>query len=127
MAVPQPARGADKPAEEAPKPKARVLDAPAPAAATDGCSEAPVKPKPIQLVQPAYTPEALEAQIEGKVRVEITISATGVVTDVRVLEGLGHGLDEAAIAAARTFTFTPATRCGEPIEMTLKVGVSFKR
>jgi protein TonB len=125
MAVPQPARGADKPPEAIPPPKAKVLDASKAEGDGDTCSEPLVKPKPVQIVQPAYTPDAQEAKIEGKVRVEITISASGEVTDARVIEGLGHGLDEAALSAARASTFTAATRCGQPVGTTFTIGMRF--
>ena len=33
--------------------------------------------------------------------------------DVRIVQGLGHGLDESAVAAAKRWKFNPATRCGK--------------
>ena len=50
---------------------------------------------------PEYTEEARAAAIEGKVRVEITVDASGAIRSVKVLEGLGHGLDEAAYARSK--------------------------
>ncbi|MBX3225868.1 MAG: energy transducer TonB [Labilithrix sp.] len=101
----------------------RVLAAaPAPA---ETCDEAPKKPKPIAIAQPAYTAEARAANVAGKVRVEITVDATGKVTSVRVLEGLGYGLDEAALAAARAATFEPGTKCGKPATATFTVAMRF--
>ena len=76
-------------------------------------------------MQPAYTAEAQQAGVEGKVRLELTIDATGHVTTVKVLSGLGFGLDEAAIAAAKQYTFAPATKCGRSVPTTIKLGVSF--
>lgn len=93
---------------------------------TAGCADAPTKPKPVNVVQPAFTTEAQEAGITGKVRVEITISASGQVTNARVIEGLGYGLDEAALAAAKASTFSPATKCGEAIETTFTIGMRFQ-
>ena len=46
-------------------------------------------------------------------------------SNVRVIEGLGHGLDEAALEAARGSTFEPATRCGKPIATTFTIGMRF--
>ena len=71
---------------------------------------------------PAYTQAAQDAHIEGKVRVELTISATGDVTDAHVVEGLGYGLDEAALETARQYKFEPAKRCGQPVEIKIKGG-----
>lgn len=110
----------------APKPpKAKQLSAD-PAAADGGCSDPIVKPKPIKVAQPAFTQDAQDAGITGKVRVEITVSKTGEVTNARVIEGLGHGLDEAALEAAKQSTFTPATKCGEPVETTFTIGMRFQ-
>jgi TonB family protein len=63
--------------------------------------------------------------VEGKVRLSLTISAEGKVVDVKVLESLGHGCDEAAVAIARTYEFTPATRDGQPVATTITIGIRF--
>jgi len=47
------------------------------------------------------------------------------VTHVRLIEGLGHGLDESAMAAARAMTFEAAQRCGRAVSATFKVGFTF--
>jgi protein TonB len=93
--------------------------------AEDACTEAATKPKPTQMSRPEYTEEARAAAIEGKVRVELTVDANGVVTDVKVLESLGHGLDEAALAAVRAATFEPALSCGKPVQATFVVSIRF--
>jgi protein TonB len=103
----------------------RVLSAPSAAPEGGSCEEAEVKAKPISTVQPAYTDEANTARIEGKVRVAITIDPSGAVVDAKVVEGLGHGLDEKAIEALRAWKFSPATRCGNAVASTMTVGVRF--
>jgi protein TonB len=95
------------------------------AAAADGCDEPAAKPKPISVPQPAYTDRARAAGVEGKVRVELTVDETGRVVSVRVLTGLGHGLDEAAVAAAERATFQPALRCGKPARATFTISMRF--
>lgn len=109
--------------EEVRRPRPKVLAAAD--AEEGGCAEEPVKPKPINVVQPAYNDEARAAQIEGKVRVELTVDADGAVTAARVLAGLGHGLDEAALEAARASTFEPGTRCGKAAVTTFTIGMRF--
>jgi periplasmic protein TonB len=101
----------------------KVLGAPAPLAAD--CTDPPKKPKVITITQPAYTTDAREAGIAGKVRVEVTIDESGHVSAARVLEGLGHGLDEAALSAARAATFEPGTRCGKPHVATFVIAMRF--
>jgi protein TonB len=91
----------------------------------DDCTEPPVKAKVLSRPTPAFTAEARVAGVSGKVRVEIVVDEHGRVVSVRVLEGLGHGLDEAALAAARAMTFEAATRCGKPTTATFKVGFTF--
>jgi protein TonB len=57
--------------------------------------------------------------------VELSLDDAGRVTGARVLQGLGHGLDEAALAAARGARFEPATRCGRPVATTFTLAVRF--
>lgn len=94
-------------------------------AALATCTETASKPKPLQMARPEYTEEARVAAVEGKVRVQLTVDATGAVRDVKVLESLGHGLDEAAVAAVKAATFEPALACGKPVEATFVVSIRF--
>jgi periplasmic protein TonB len=89
------------------------------------CSEPASKPKPLDLARPDYTEEARAAGVEGKVRIELTVDARGAVKSVRVLESLGHGLDEAATRAVQAATFEPALACGVPVEATFVVSIRF--
>lgn len=107
-------------ATTAPQPKVLVAKA-----NVDECSDPPTKPRPIKVVQPAYTEKAREAQVEGRVRVEIMVDESGNVASAKVLAGLGHGLDEAALAAAKSSTFAAATRCGKPVSSTFVIGMRF--
>jgi periplasmic protein TonB len=103
----------------------RPLAAQAAAPAADGCDEPAAKPRPVNVPQPAYTDRARAAGIEGKVRVELTVDESGRVVNVRVLTGLGYGLDEAAIAAAERASFEPALRCGKPARATFTISMRF--
>jgi protein TonB len=115
---------AGAPKADAPAPVHRTLSA-APAAHADECDERVVKPKALSVPQPVYTTSARTAGIEGKVRVRLTVDETGRVVQVVVIEGLGYGLDEAALAAARAATFAPATRCGKPVSATFNIAMRF--
>src|SRR5687768_4172588 len=82
----------------------REQQAPAPA-------PKPVLTKPPELVEavaPEYPPAALAAGKTAAVKVRIHIDATGIVTKVDVIEPVGDGFDEAAVAAAMLYVFTPA-------------------
>jgi protein TonB len=95
------------------------------AAADSGCSDAPVKPKVLSLPRPAYSDRARAAGVEGKVRIQLTVDVSGTVTAVRVLQGLGYGLDEAAVQAAKSARFEPAVRCGKPESSTFTIAMRF--
>lgn len=90
-----------------------------------GCEDPPTKPKPRSVPQPIGTEAARAAGIEGKVRVELTVDESGHVVDVKLLQGLGYGLDEAALAAARRAEFEPALRCGRPTRATFNISMRF--
>lgn len=57
----------------------------------------------------------LPGGIQGDVIVEITIDAQGAVVEEKLLQGLGHGVDERVIAILHDWRFRPATRNGVPI------------
>jgi protein TonB len=122
LAVPASPAPAGEAAPAAARPAAAPRPAPRPA---EECDEPVKKAKPLAMVQPAYTPQAIEARIEGKVRVELSLDEQGAVRSARILSSLGHGLDERALDAARRGSFAPATRCGKPVATTLVVGVRF--
>lgn len=70
-------------------------------------AEAP-KLTPVEVLfkpKPAYTEEGRKLKIEGAVELEVVFTATGKVQVVRVIRGLGHGLDEAAMRAAEQIRF----------------------
>ncbi|MBN2193088.1 MAG: energy transducer TonB [Polyangiaceae bacterium] len=79
------------------------------------CTEPVVKGRPDKVVTADYTVQAKVAGIEGRVRLRLMIDETGRVTDAAVLSGLGYGLDEAALRAARQMHFRPSTQCGKPV------------
>lgn len=84
-----------------------------------------VPPVLIEDVTAEYTDEAVKARVEGQVILELTINNSGEVRDVKLVQGLGYGLDEAAIEAAKNFRFRPATYNGEPIAVSLNFGIQF--
>jgi TonB family protein len=76
--------------------------------------------------RPAYTGEARRLRIEGDVVLEVAFTAAGEVRVLRLIRGLGHGLDEAARDAARQIRFRPATRDGAPVDATAAVHIVFE-
>ena len=75
---------------------------------------------------PTYTAEARNLRIEGEVVLEVVFEASGRLRIVRVVRGLGHGLDEAASHAAEQIRFKPAKRDGQPSDYTALVHIVFQ-
>ena len=77
-------------------------------------------------VRPDYTEEARRRGVEGDVVLEIVVRSDGTVGDIKVLQGLGGGLDQRAIEAVRQWRFSPARRFGTPVDVMVEVAVEFK-
>ncbi len=99
-----------------------------PAESTEAVEELPpilVMPALVDFVQAPFPPKALEAEIEGIVLLLIEIDETGTVASVEVLEAAGWGFDEAAVAAAQQFTFTPAEDETGPVPVIIEFEYGF--
>jgi TonB family protein len=77
-------------------------------------------------VKPVYTEEGRRRNVEGDVVMEVVVKADGSVGTVRVLQGLGAGLDQRAIEAVRQWRFSPARRFGTPVDVLVEIAVEFK-
>ena len=54
------------------------------------------------------------------------VEPSGEVESARVVRGMGHGLDEAALGAARGFRFSPAMKAGRPVHVRMGWSVQFR-
>jgi len=84
------------------------------------------EPRPVHTVQPQYTKEALDAKLEGTVALSTVIGTDGIPSDIKVVRGLGKGLDEKAIEALSQWRFSPGSSHGELIPAKVSVGVNFR-
>jgi len=75
---------------------------------------------------PTYTPEARAQRIEGEVLLEVVFEASGKLRVLRIVRGLGHGLDDSAVRAAEQIRFKPALRDGQPSDSTAVVHIIFQ-
>jgi len=75
---------------------------------------------------PLYTDEARAQHIEGEVLLEVVFEASGKLRVTRVVRGLGHGLDDAAVHAAEQIRFKPALKDGQPSDSTAVVHIIFQ-
>ena len=101
-----------------------VTDAPKKKVAAAGPVDTPVdileKPKP------EYTSEGRSLKLEGDVVIDVVFLSNGTMQINRVISGLGHGLDEAAVRAAQTIKFKPAKREGQPVDFPARVRIEFR-
>jgi TonB family protein len=93
---------------------------PAPAAVRLIPAEILSKPTPV------YTDEARAKRIEGEVLLEVVLEASGKVRVIKVVRGLGHGLDDAAVRAAEQIHFKPAMQDGQPSDSTAVLHIIFQ-
>ncbi len=106
-------------------------DADVPAPPTVSRTPATVTPRivPAEILSkptPVYTDEARAKHIEGEVLLEVVFGAAGKIQVLRVVRGLGHGLDDAAVHAAEQIRFKPALKDGQPSDSTALVHIIFQ-
>jgi TonB family protein len=83
-------------------------------------------PTILQEVKPDYTDDARRRSLAGDVVLEIVVKSDGRVGAVRILQGLGAGLDQRAVEAVRQWRFSPARRFGTPVDVLVEVAVEFR-
>lgn len=83
-------------------------------------------PRLLREVRPEYTDEARRHNIEGEVLFEVVVLPDGTVGPVRLVRGLGYGLDERAAEAVQRWRFAPARRFGTPVEVVVEIAVEFR-
>jgi TonB family protein len=90
-------------------------------------SENPTSPVDIlEKPHPVYTAEGRSLKIEGDVVLDMVFLASGSIQVNRVISGLGHGLDDAAVRAAQLIKFKPAKRDGQPVDFPARVRIEFR-
>jgi len=92
-------------------------------------AEPVVKTLPAEITfkpRPVYTDEGRQLKIEGEVLLDVVFSATGQIRVVKVMHGLGHGLDESAVRAAEKIQFKPALRDGHPADFEAVLHIVFQ-
>jgi TonB family protein len=85
--------------------------------------------KPVVILSkpdPVYPAEARRLHIEGEVTLSILFGSTGNLRVLKVVQGLGHGMDQAAVEAAEHIRFKPAERDGRPADSTALVHIIFQ-
>jgi len=86
-----------------------------------------VKAEVLSLPEPVYPVLSRKRGEEGKVLIEIGISAKGKVLKAQVTSSSSHPrLDRAALEAVKVATFSPATEYGRPVESVRKIAYRFR-
>jgi TonB family protein len=76
-------------------------------------------------VDPQYSDEARKARVEGRIVMQAVVYKDGSVQIIRVVRGVGFGLDEKAVEALRHWTFNPAMQAGVPVTVALNIETNF--
>jgi protein TonB len=77
-------------------------------------------------VDPEFSEEARKAKFSGNVQVYLWIDEQGNPSHVKVIRGVGMGLDEKAVEAVRQYKFKPAMQNGKPVKVDLYIDVNFQ-
>jgi protein TonB len=84
-------------------------------------------PKCAYCPDPQYTDEAREAKLQGKVTLQVLVGADGRAAQIRIVQGIGLGLDERAAQAIRGWKFVPAQDAGRrPVPAWVTVEAIFR-
>ena len=86
-----------------------------------------VLPTVVSRENPGYTKAALDAGLAGHAAVDVTVDVDGSVRDVLLAKSLDavHGLDDAALATAGCWTFTPGALNGRPVPVRVRLDMNF--
>jgi len=90
-------------------------EAPVPVAGVYRISAGVSYPRVASKVEPTYTKEAEDDRVEGLVLVSVVVAPDGSPDDLKIVRGIGHGLDEKAIKAVQQWHFEPGTNRGVPV------------
>jgi protein TonB len=85
-----------------------------------------IAPQVIYAPEPEFSELARKQKLSGNVLVYLVVDANGRPTRIRVLRGLGAGLDEKAIEAVSRYKFKPAMQNGRPVPVEMNVNVDFQ-
>jgi TonB family protein len=83
-------------------------------------------PQAISTPDPEYTEQARNAKTQGTCVLWLIVDDQGHPRDIRVVRGLGFGLDAKAVEAVKQWRFEPAMKDGHPVNVQISVEVGFR-
>ena len=84
------------------------------------------QPAVIYKVDPEYSEEARKAKYSGTVLLQLIVDVDGKAKAIKVVKGVGLGLDEKAVEAVQKWKFTPGKKNGSPVAVYATVEVNFR-
>lgn len=67
-----------------------------------------IQPQCIYCPSPTYTDDARHGKVQGTVTLQVLVDTDGRARQIRVVKGVGFGLDERAVETVRNWKFSPA-------------------
>lgn len=83
-------------------------------------------PVPIVTPEAEFSDEARRNKFQGVCIIAVIVDARGYPQNPRVVQSLGMGLDEKALAAVKGYRFKPAVKDGKPVAVLVDVEVNFR-
>lgn len=83
-------------------------------------------PKILEKVEPEYSEEARLAKLSGTEILFVVIGPDGIAQDIKVVRGLGLGLDENGVDAVSKWRFDPGTKGGQPVPVLAAIEINFR-
>jgi hypothetical protein len=108
------------------EPPPPVLPAPRPAPVATAPQVNAQRLRIQKIFLPKYSDKALEAKVTGELLISALFRRDGKVKEVKVLRGLGYGLDERTTEALKQTVFEPAKFQGNPVDLRLELGYLFR-
>jgi protein TonB len=83
-------------------------------------------PAVLYKIDPEYSEEARKAKYSGTVVLYIEVDQSGHARNMRIVKGIGLGLDEKAIEAVNKWRFKPGMKDGKPVVVAAHIEVNFR-
>ncbi len=77
-------------------------------------------------VDPEYAQPARLIKYSGTVTLSVIVDPSGRATTIRIVKGLGFGLDEKAVEALQQWVFRPGVKDGSPVNVRATIAVNFR-
>jgi TonB family protein len=83
------------------------------------------RPMSVTAAEPEYSEEGRAHNVNGAVMLSAVVLPDGTLDKIRITKGLGFGLDEKAIEAARKTTFLPGVKNGAFVRTFIQLEMNF--